>query len=387
MSNPYVTFADVAGLVHAGSSIQLSAPVEPDAYISLTDDRDIVAFLKVRPDARLSVSSRLDQTWKEAGRVAVSEDEELRAEISFPPEGTRVAVNGAVFLLPPVRKLNYLKALAGVGGWKVSVSDGVEADAGPLSVELPSMRDTPAEDRGLIFDLGLHNGSDTEFYLKKGFRVLAVEANPLLARAARLNFRPAVEDGSLVILNAGLAATRGRATFHVNKVHSEWSSFVHATASRGHPVEPVEVETITPNDLFFRYGVPYYAKIDIEGHDHLVVKSIAELPLKPRYVSFENGQLPHFELLAKSGYDAFKFVNQRLVPEMRCPEPPLEGERSDHEFPAGSSGPFGEETVGAWSGAEDMREMLTRHHAERAARRGQPDVDWYDLHARRAGAG
>lgn len=36
----------------------------------------------------------------------------------------------------------------------------------------------------LIFDLGMHHGHDSEYYLKKGFRVVAVEANPLLARKA-----------------------------------------------------------------------------------------------------------------------------------------------------------------------------------------------------------
>ena len=37
----------------------------------------------------------------------------------------------------------------------------------------------------LIFDVGLHTGQDTAFYLKKGFRVIAIEANPLLAPARR----------------------------------------------------------------------------------------------------------------------------------------------------------------------------------------------------------
>jgi hypothetical protein len=30
----------------------------------------------------------------------------------------------------------------------------------------------------LIYDLGMHRGGDTQFYLEKGFRVVAVEANP-----------------------------------------------------------------------------------------------------------------------------------------------------------------------------------------------------------------
>lgn len=31
----------------------------------------------------------------------------------------------------------------------------------------------------LIIDVGMHYGNNTAFYLKKGFRVAAIEANPL----------------------------------------------------------------------------------------------------------------------------------------------------------------------------------------------------------------
>jgi len=32
----------------------------------------------------------------------------------------------------------------------------------------------------LIFDIGSHKGEDTDFYLKKAFKVVAFEANPKL---------------------------------------------------------------------------------------------------------------------------------------------------------------------------------------------------------------
>jgi hypothetical protein len=35
----------------------------------------------------------------------------------------------------------------------------------------------------LIFDVGFHRGEDTDFYLKKGFRVVAVEATGAEASA------------------------------------------------------------------------------------------------------------------------------------------------------------------------------------------------------------
>jgi 16S rRNA A1518/A1519 N6-dimethyltransferase RsmA/KsgA/DIM1 with predicted DNA glycosylase/AP lyase activity len=37
----------------------------------------------------------------------------------------------------------------------------------------------------LIFDIGLHRGEDTDFYLKKGFRVAAFEVDPNLVAHCR----------------------------------------------------------------------------------------------------------------------------------------------------------------------------------------------------------
>jgi predicted RNA methylase len=41
----------------------------------------------------------------------------------------------------------------------------------------------------LVYDVGMNNGDDSAFYLRAGFRVVAVEANPLLCRAAESRFR------------------------------------------------------------------------------------------------------------------------------------------------------------------------------------------------------
>ena len=51
--------------------------------------------------------------------------------------------------------------------------------------------------RDWIFDVGLHKGEDTEFYLKKGFKVVGIEANPLLYQQARERFSEAVNAGRL----------------------------------------------------------------------------------------------------------------------------------------------------------------------------------------------
>jgi hypothetical protein len=40
-----------------------------------------------------------------------------------------------------------------------------------------NLKDTPPN-KNLIYDVGLYKEQDTDFYLKKGFQVVAFEANP-----------------------------------------------------------------------------------------------------------------------------------------------------------------------------------------------------------------
>lgn len=51
--------------------------------------------------------------------------------------------------------------------------------------------------RDLVFDVGLYNGDDTAYYLYRGFRVVAVEANPYYASRARQRFAPEINAGRL----------------------------------------------------------------------------------------------------------------------------------------------------------------------------------------------
>ena len=69
---------------------------------------------------------------------------------------------------------------------------------------MPSLLDTP-KDKNLIFDVGLHRGEDTEFYLKKGFRVVAFEANPELVALCSQKFMPFMNQGQLNIIQGAIA--------------------------------------------------------------------------------------------------------------------------------------------------------------------------------------
>ena len=71
-------------------------------------------------------------------------------------------------------------------------------------------------ERDLIYDLGLSTGQDTEFYLKKGFRVVGIEANAVLIEECRARFSDDSSSGRLTLLNLGIGSKPGQFPFYIN---------------------------------------------------------------------------------------------------------------------------------------------------------------------------
>ena len=142
----------------------------------------------------------------------------------------------------------------------------------------------------LVYDVGAHSGEDTDFYLGKGFRVVAIEANPGLVHHLETRFRAEIDQGRLTVVGRAIGASDMPDTisFYVNDIKDDWSAVDETTASKGSmEVRKVEVRTVRLLDLFAAHGVPYYMKVDIELSDIDVAKSLIGLPMLPSYVSFE----------------------------------------------------------------------------------------------------
>lgn len=235
-----------------------------------------------------------------------------------------------------------------------------------------------ATDSRVVIDLGMNNGDDTAYYLKKGYRVVAVEANPGLCRRAWERFRPAIEAGRLVVLNAAIWSQNGRQIFHVNLDNDHWSSLDPGWAGReGSRTVPVEVECLPIADLFGRFGVPAYLKIDVEGADELVLDSMVGLDLLPAYLSLEDCRFGYRYLskLAGLGYRSFQLQDQSKVEHSVDPA-------VDHRFEAGSSGPFGDALPDAWLDRGSFEDHYARVVRDREGNRQAPRTHWWDIHAR-----
>jgi FkbM family methyltransferase len=264
-------------------------------------------------------------------------------------------------------------------------------------------------EKNLVFDIGLHRGEDSEFYLRKGFYVVGVEANSALCEEVSHRFHAEIKSGQIRIINKAVAHEPGVVKFYTNSQCSVLSTINPEWAERnrrnGSDSSECEVEATTIAALIAEFGTPYYMKIDVEGSDLLAVEGLAHVTDRPKYLSIESekdsfrGLRREFSILNSLGYDRFNVVNQPNVVRQRPPNPPKEGRYVSHQFEFGSSGLFGEELPGPWLTADEAIEFyrpiflryalcgddpFLRSRLVRAGlRRIGFGADWYDTHARR----
>jgi FkbM family methyltransferase len=233
-----------------------------------------------------------------------------------------------------------------------------------------------AKDSRLVFDLGLNNGDDTEFYLKRGFDVIALEANPALCERAQHRFHGAIGDGRLKILNVAVWDRSGHTSFYVNLDNDHWSSLDATWAARDSSrCREITIESETLGGLFAEFGVPHYLKVDVEGVDQSVLEQLRDCELLPLFVSVEDCRLgfDYMRILASCGYNAFQLLDQSSVPKMV-------DKATGHVFPPGSSGPFGNDLPGVWLPHDAMTEHYFSTVRDRSGNRLAARSHWWDIH-------
>ncbi len=171
-------------------------------------------------------------------------------------------------------------------------------------------------DSRLVYDVGMNNGDDSAYYLHKGFRVVAIEADPTLVEDATIRFAQEIRDGRLTILNVAIAEQTGTLPFWICEGKRVFNSFDRSMASRnGFPHHQINVECDRFANILDNFDRPFFLKVDIEGYDHMCLDALAERPDKlPKYLSFEYGtesvaRLPKLKAL---GYDQFKLISQKF---------------------------------------------------------------------------
>jgi FkbM family methyltransferase len=222
-------------------------------------------------------------------------------------------------------------------------------------------------DNKVIFDIGMHKGEDTDFYLRKGYSVVGFEADPELVDHCKIRFRDALRTGSLTILEGAIAPkSAGQRITFFRSSHSVWGTanrdWVERNTKLGANAIELTVDRVDLIDAYKKFGIPFYVKIDIEGSDLYVLQTLETLPAKPRCLSIESEKLDfdrlliEIKILEELGYNKFKAVQQQTIPNREVVVKTLDGNSYKHRFEHGSSGPFGDETPLPWITAAELIE-------------------------------
>lgn len=225
----------------------------------------------------------------------------------------------------------------------------------------------------LIYDVGMHQAEDTEFYLRKGFRVVAVEADPDLVRRSRTRLAEFIASGRLVVVEGAIIdmdalenKDKKKVYFYKNDnmsvlgtVNADWAERNRDLGSSSTGV--IEVDVIDFAEVIKMYGMPHYMKIDIEGCDVICLNALRRFSSRPGYISIESDKISltnikqEITMLTELGYDQFKAVEQSDISMKQSPPiPATEGNYVSHSFEIGSSGLFGSELGGRWGSQSDI---------------------------------
>lgn len=284
----------------------------------------------------------------------------------------------------------------------------------------------------VIFDVGMHKGQDTAYYLHKDYKVISVEADPQLADEAKNRFQEYIQTGQLTILNIGICDFIGEKEFWICEGNSVWNSFNKKFSSRDElPYHSIHIPCLTFEQILAEYGIPFYLKVDIEGNDILCLKALRSFEEKPKYVSVELDENIEeiLDIFRGLGYERFKCISQfnyfplqyKFSMEQRVFDvldyllvknkrnfgvvTKLLGKRAagflrrkivnlprtykGWVFPFGASGSYGEETRGRWYSSDELIAIYTYFLSQKEAGLKSPFWNekeysfWVDIHAAR----
>jgi FkbM family methyltransferase len=206
----------------------------------------------------------------------------------------------------------------------------------------------------LIFDVGLHKGEDAAYYLKKGFRVVGIDANPDLIEWNRKRF---AGNERITIIFGAIAQGQGNVRFFVDR-QSTWGTVDPNWARRnvrlGSGHHEIEVPIFDIREAFERWGVPYYLKLDIEGREDVIIDVLGELSSRPAFISMESEKVDFRKLiqelrkLRNLGYQRFQVVPQVYIPNSSIRTRDRNGSVFDYVFEDDASGAFGDDLTGRW---------------------------------------
>jgi len=203
----------------------------------------------------------------------------------------------------------------------------------------------------VIYDFGMNNGDDVEYYLLKADRVVGVEANKSRCEEVARRFSAEIDNGRFVVLNVALAANEstGRVPFYLHKTNHVLSQLPRPADGELANFEKVEVPCRTAASIVQEFGEPWYVKIDVEHFDLPVLENLFSAGIAPPEISAEAHDAAVFASLVANGYRSFNLVDGLSVPRLYgTTQIATPNGSKEFCFKEHSAGPFGEDIRTPW---------------------------------------
>jgi FkbM family methyltransferase len=224
----------------------------------------------------------------------------------------------------------------------------------------------------IVYDFGMNNGDDVDYYLQKGHVVVAVEANPKLCQDSLLRFSEQVSSGRLKILNVALSTKNQDGEFYIHRTNHVLSQLPKPSPDIASQFDRISLQQRTPSSIIMEYGEPHYIKVDLEGIDHLILSELFLHDIKPDFISAESHSIDVFARLVSADYKAFNLVFGSSVSKTYRDTPISceDGTTKKYSFKHHSAGPYGEDITSPWLDPNSFFYLLA-----------SKKLGWIDIHA------
>lgn len=170
----------------------------------------------------------------------------------------------------------------------------------------------------LVFDVGANNGDRVNIFVELDAKVIAIEPNPKLAKKLNKKYGKKVK-----VIQKAIGETNEYVELYINDadvLSTTSKDFIQKTKDTGRFGElsnkfneTIKVEMILLDTLFNKYGYPTFIKIDTEGLEYQILKTLRNN--KVNALSFEfatpevlNDLLLSIEHLNNIGYKNFNII-------------------------------------------------------------------------------
>jgi len=225
----------------------------------------------------------------------------------------------------------------------------------------------------VIYDFGMNEGLNLDYYLKKGFKVVAVDANPQVCESTRAKFYNFIDSGQLVVINCAISLSDNSELieFYLHKVHSVLSRLPRPSVEELENFYPILISQKKASSIIKDHGSPHYVKIDLETFDPYVLQDLFENRIVPPYISVEAHEVEVFLRLLQIGYKVFNLVDGPSVFTFyRAHRIKTKDEDEVYSFLRDSAGPFGEDIKTPWLDKKSFMYLLAAS-----------SLGWKDIHA------